>query len=127
VTDAIDRLAGRPPLDVLAGAGGAEHAALVGVILAGAAAGVPVVLDGVIAQAAALVAVALVPAASDALVAAHTSTEPGCGVALERLRLAPVLDLGLGLGEGSGALLALPVVAAAARTLHDVAPLQPPS
>ncbi len=109
------------PLGVLAAVGGLEHAALAGFILGGAALRVPVVLDGVIACAAALAARALAPDVPGALLAGHLSTEPGARRALDALGLHPLLDLGLRLGEGSGAVLALPVVAAAARVLRDVA------
>jgi nicotinate-nucleotide--dimethylbenzimidazole phosphoribosyltransferase len=109
------------PLGVLAAVGGLEHAALTGFILGGAALRVPVVLDGVIACAAALAARALAPDVLGALLAGHLSTEPGARRALDALGLRPLLDLGLRLGEGSGAALALPVVAAAARVLRDVA------
>jgi nicotinate-nucleotide--dimethylbenzimidazole phosphoribosyltransferase len=101
--------------------GGLEHAALAGFILGGAALRVPVVLDGVIACAAALAARALAPDAVAGLLAGHLSTEPGARRALDALGLRPLLDLGLRLGEGSGAVLALPVVAAAARVLREVA------
>lgn len=110
-------------LELLAGVGGAEHAALVGVVLAGAARRVPVVLDGVIAGAAALVAAQLAPDAVAHLVAGHRSPEPGAAVALEHLGLTPLLQLDLRLGEGSGAALAVPVVRAASRVLRDVATL----
>jgi nicotinate-nucleotide--dimethylbenzimidazole phosphoribosyltransferase len=109
------------PLSVLAAVGGLEHAALVGFLLGGAARRVPVIVDGVIAASAALVAAALAPAAVDAMVAGHRSAEPGATVALAHLGLTPVLDLGMRLGEGTGAVLALPVVAAAVRVLHEVA------
>lgn len=109
------------PLGVLAAVGGLEHAALAGYVLGGAALGVPVILDGVIACAAALAAVAFCPDAAGYLIAGHRSTEPGASRALAALGLRPVLDLGLRLGEGSGAVLALPVVQAAARVLRDVA------
>jgi nicotinate-nucleotide--dimethylbenzimidazole phosphoribosyltransferase len=109
------------PLGVLAAVGGLEHAALTGFILGGAALRVPVVLDGVIACAAALAARALAPDVLGALLAGHMSTEPGARRALDALGLTPLLDLGLRLGEGSGAALALPVIAAAARVLRDVA------
>ncbi|WP_027343712.1 nicotinate-nucleotide--dimethylbenzimidazole phosphoribosyltransferase [Hamadaea tsunoensis] len=109
------------PVGVLAAVGGLEHAALAGLILGGAARGVPVVLDGVIAVSAALAAVALAPAALGALVAGHRSVEPGATVALSHLDLEPLLDLGLRLGEGTGAVLALPIAAAAVRVLHEVA------
>jgi len=109
------------PLRTLAALGGLEHAAITGFILGAAAARVPVVLDGVIAGAAALVAAALAPDAVGAMVAGHRSAEPGATVALNHLGLAPLVDLGLRLGEGTGALLATPLVASAARVLHDVA------
>lgn len=108
-------------LGVLAALGGLEHAAVAGFLLAGAAAGVPVVLDGLIAASAALVAAGLAPGAVDSWVAGHRSAEPGAGVALEALGLRPVLDLDMRLGEGSGALLAVPVVQAAARVLAETA------
>jgi nicotinate-nucleotide--dimethylbenzimidazole phosphoribosyltransferase len=124
VGDAAARVAGRDdPLQVLAGVGGAEHAALVGVMLATAAARVPVVLDGVITDAAALVAAALAPAVTDAFVAGHRSAEPGAAVALHHLGVPPLVDLGMRLGEGSGAVLAVPTIRAAARLLRDVATL----
>jgi nicotinate-nucleotide--dimethylbenzimidazole phosphoribosyltransferase len=109
------------PVGVLAAVGGLEHAAIAGLILGGAAHRVPVILDGVAGGAAALVAAALAPAAVDAMVAGHRSAEPGASVALAHLGLTPVVDLGLRLGEGTGAALALPIVAAAARVLRDVA------
>jgi nicotinate-nucleotide--dimethylbenzimidazole phosphoribosyltransferase len=109
------------PLGVLAAFGGLEHAALAGYLLGGAARRVPVVLDGVIAVSAALVAVALAPASVDAMVAGHRSAEPGATVALAHLGLTPLVDLGMRLGEGTGALLALPIVAGAVRVLREVA------
>jgi len=109
------------PLGVLAAVGGLEHAALAGVILSGAADGVPVVLDGVSSAAAALVAAALAPAVTGRLIAGHRSAEPGCAAALATLDLDPVLDLGLRLGEGTGGLLAVPLVQAAARALAETA------
>jgi nicotinate-nucleotide--dimethylbenzimidazole phosphoribosyltransferase len=114
----------REPLSVVAALGGLEHAALAGVICAAAARRLPVVLDGVIADAAALVAVALCPTAADYLIASHRSTEPGAPVALGHLGLDPLLDLGMRLGEGTGGLLAVPLVQAAARTLADMATLE---
>jgi nicotinate-nucleotide--dimethylbenzimidazole phosphoribosyltransferase len=109
------------PLAALAAVGGLEHAALAGFMLGGAALRVPVVLDGVIACAAALVARALSADVVDYLIAGHMSTEPGARRALTTLGLRPLLDLDMHLGEGSGAALALPIVAAAARVLRDVA------
>jgi nicotinate-nucleotide--dimethylbenzimidazole phosphoribosyltransferase len=109
------------PLETLADVGGLEHAALAGFILGGAARRVPVLLDGVIACAAAVAARAFAPQVTDYLIAGHLSTEPGALRALDALGLRPLLDLGMRLGEGSGAVLALPVVAAAARVLRDMA------
>ncbi|MGN9845381.1 nicotinate-nucleotide--dimethylbenzimidazole phosphoribosyltransferase [Nonomuraea sp. H19] len=108
-------------LRALAAVGGFEHAALAGFILGGAAARVPVILDGVIAGAAALVAAALDPAAPDHCVAGHRSAEPGHAAALAHLGLRPLVDLELRLGEGTGGLLAHPLVCAAVRVMHDVA------
>jgi len=109
------------PLGVLAAVGGLEHAALAGFILGAAAHRVPVIVDGVIAASGALAAAAFAPDAIAAMVAGHRSAEPGATVALAHLGLTPLLDLGMRLGEGSGAVLALPVVAAAVRVLHEVA------
>jgi nicotinate-nucleotide--dimethylbenzimidazole phosphoribosyltransferase len=80
-----------------------------------------VVVDGVIAVSAALTASALRPAAADYLVSGHLSVEPGALIGLRHLGLTPLIDLGMRLGEGSGAVLAVPLVQAAARILNDVA------
>ncbi|GAA1794368.1 nicotinate-nucleotide--dimethylbenzimidazole phosphoribosyltransferase [Planosporangium flavigriseum] len=109
------------PIGALAAVGGLEHAAIAGYLLGAAARRVPVVLDGVIAASAALVAAALAPDAVAAMVAGHRSAEPGATVALAHLGLNPLVDLGLRLGEGTGALLALPIVTSAVRVLHEVA------
>lgn len=109
------------PLRVLAAVGGLEHAAIAGFVLGGAAARVPVVLDGVIAGAAALAAAALAPAAVDHCVAGHRSAEPGHAAALGHLGLRPLVDLELRLGEGTGGLLAHPLVCMAVRVMHEVA------
>ncbi len=108
-------------LRALAAVGGFEHAAIAGLILCGAAERVPVILDGVIAGAAALVAAALDPAAIDHCVAGHRSAEPGHTAALTHLGLRPLVELELRLGEGTGGLLAHPMVCAAVRVLHEVA------
>lgn len=109
------------PLAALAGVGGFEHAAMTGFILGGAAARVPVVLDGVIACSAALVACALAPAASGYLIAAHEGVESGIKVALAHLGLTPVVALDLRLGEGSGAATVLPIVRGSALLLREMA------
>ena len=108
-------------LGTLAAVGGLEHAALAGFILGAAAARVPVILDGVIACSAALVASALAPHSVAAMIAGHRSVEPGAATALEKLGLRPLVDLDLRLGEGSGAALALGLVQSAARVLREVA------
>lgn len=125
--DVVERALARHRLDpadsvgALAAVGGFEHAAIAGYLLGAAAARVPVVLDGVIACAAALVARTLAPDSIAAMIAGHRSAEPGASVALDALGLAPLVDLDLRLGEGSGAALALPIVQGAARVLRDVA------
>jgi nicotinate-nucleotide--dimethylbenzimidazole phosphoribosyltransferase len=124
VEQALDRHADAVtagPLPALAALGGLELAALTGFIVGGAAARVPVVVDGVIADAALLVAAHLAPEVVTCCVAGHRSVEPGAAAVLEELELVPVLDLGMRLGEGSGACLALPVVEAAARILREMA------
>ena len=111
---------GSDPIGVLCELGGLEIAALAGFMVGGAAQCLPVVVDGVIAAAAALVAAAAVPDVAGYLIAGHRSSEPGSAAALEHLGLAPVLDLDLRLGEGSGALLAVPAVQAAAKILREM-------
>ena len=111
------------PIGVLAALGGLEHAALCGLILGAAAARLPLVLDGVNVDAAALAAVAFSPQARDYLIAGHRSVEPGATAALAALQLEPLLDLELRLGEGTGALLALPIVRAAAALLGKMSTL----
>lgn len=108
-------------VEVLASVGGLEIAALAGYAIGGAACGIPVVLDGVIACAAAVVAVAIAPDCKGYLFAGHRSSEPGASVALEYLGLRPLIDLNLRLGEGTGACLALPVLQAAAKVLSEMA------
>ena len=109
------------PIEALAALGGYETAALVGFIVGGAAAGVPVLVDGLIANAALLVAERVVPGVAARCIAGHRSVEPGAAAVLEELGLVPVLDLDLRLGEGTGACLALPLVEAAARILGEMA------
>ena len=109
------------PVQVLATASGADFAAMTGFLLQAAARRTPVVLDGVVSGACALVAHRIAFRASDWWLAGHRSTEPAHARALERLGLDPVVDLGLRLGEGSGALVALPLLAAAGATLREMA------
>jgi nicotinate-nucleotide--dimethylbenzimidazole phosphoribosyltransferase len=112
------------PLGVLAATGGLEHAAIIGVILTGAVYGIPVVLDGVVSNSAALVASALAPHSLGYVVAGHRSAEPGARISLEYLQLDPLLNLDMRLGEGTGGLLAVPLVQSAARTLGEMATLE---
>lgn len=122
VDRAVARLGLQPsPYDVLAAVGGLEIAALAGFVVGGVAAGVPVVVDGVIAGAALLVAASAHPGVVHGCVAGHRSVEPGATAVLDHVGLTPVLDLGLRLGEGSGACLALGVLEAAARVMGEMA------
>jgi len=107
--------------DVLSKVGGFEIGALAGVMLAGAAHRVPVVVDGVISGAAALVATGIEPRVKDFLFAGHLSAEPGHRAALGHLGLRPLLDLDMRLGEGTGAALAIAIIEAAVKTLNEMA------
>jgi nicotinate-nucleotide--dimethylbenzimidazole phosphoribosyltransferase len=109
------------PLDTLARLGGFEIAGLAGVVLGCAAETVPVVLDGFITSAAALAAVRLAPDAAGYLIASHRSVEKGHPAVLAALGTEPVLDLNLRLGEGTGAALAMGLIDAALRILHEMA------
>lgn len=109
------------PIDVLAKVGGFEIAGLAGAILGAAARKVPVILDGFITGAAALVAVGLCPRAREYLIAAHRSPEPGHALILRHLNLQPLLDLDMRLGEGTGAVLAMSLVEASLRILREMA------
>lgn len=108
-------------LDVLARVGGFEIGVLAGVILGTAASRRPVVIDGFISGAAALIACGLCPTARDYIIASHRSGEPGAGPLLSHLKLQPVLDLGLRLGEGTGAVLAMGIIEQAAACLSEMA------
>ena len=109
------------PIGVLAEVGGFEIGALAGAMIGGAADGVPIVLDGLIVGAAALLAVALCPAVRPYLIASHRSVEPGHRIVLELLELEPMMDLGLRLGEGSGAAIALHLIRLACRLPREMA------
>jgi len=109
------------PLGTLAAVGGLEIAALVGAMLAGGESRIPIILDGFITGAAALVAVGIAPTLAPRLIASHRSAEPGHRVVLEQLGLEPLLDLDLRLGEGSGAALALPLLRAGTLLLAEMA------
>jgi nicotinate-nucleotide--dimethylbenzimidazole phosphoribosyltransferase len=123
VTRALEINAPDPadPVGVLAALGGFEIAVLTGVCLGAAAVSVPVVLDGFVTGAAALVAARLQPHSAQSMIASHRSPEPGHALVLAELGLRPLLDLGLRLGEGSGAALALPLLKAGLALLTDMA------
>ncbi|MFD1033947.1 nicotinate-nucleotide--dimethylbenzimidazole phosphoribosyltransferase [Sphingomonas hankookensis] len=121
VAAACARAAAEPDLrHAIAGVAGYEIAAMAGFYAAGAARGATLLLDGYVATAAALIAQALAPGSVQAMIAAHRSAEPGHGAALAALGLTPLLDWEMRLGEGSGALVALPLLDAAAALLNDV-------
>jgi nicotinate-nucleotide--dimethylbenzimidazole phosphoribosyltransferase len=122
IEDALSRLApDAGPLVVLAELGGLEIAALCGFIVGAASRRVPVVVDGVIAGAAALMAAAFCPDVVGYFIVGHRSSEPGSSVVLDELGVSPVLDLDMRLGEGTGAALAVPIVQAAAKILREMA------
>lgn len=109
------------PVEAVAAVGGLEIAGLAGVILESGERRKPVIIDGFISGAAAVVAAAIEPAVTGFLIASHRSHERGHGEVLVRLGLRPLLDLDLRLGEGTGAALALPIVRAAVRLLNEMA------
>ena len=117
------RSAATSPLDVLAEFGGYEIAMMAGAVLGSARRRRPVIIDGFIATAAALVAVRLEPAARGYCVFSHRSAERGHTLLLEALDAKPYLDLGLRLGEGTGAVMAVPLLRAAAGILTEMADL----
>ena len=111
----------KDPIDVLSKVGGFEIGGLVGVMLAGAAYRIPVVIDGFISGAAALIATGLSPQTRDYLIAAHISAEAGHEMLLQFLGLKPLLNLNMRLGEGTGAVIGIFLADAAARTLSQMA------
>jgi nicotinate-nucleotide--dimethylbenzimidazole phosphoribosyltransferase len=117
----VNRPNGEDGLDLLSKVGGFEIGGLAGLILACAANGVPVVIDGFISGAAALVAAAIEPKAKDYMIAAHGSVERGHAAALAHLGLTPLLNLELRLGEGTGAALAFPLVEASLKIYNEMA------
>ena len=117
---AVNRPNSDQPLDVLAKVGGFEIGGLAGVMLAAAAHRIPVVIDGFISGAAALIATALSPELKDFLIAAHVSAETGHHLLLKYLGLKPLLDLGMRLGEGTGAALGIFLAETAARVLGEM-------
>ncbi|KAA1416798.1 nicotinate-nucleotide--dimethylbenzimidazole phosphoribosyltransferase [Nocardioides humilatus] len=123
VQQALDRAGDRTqdPVETLQALGSADLAATAGYLARAAERGVPVLLDGLMSVACALTADRLAPGAAAWFAAGHRSTEPAQSLALAKLGLEPVLDLGLRLGEGSGAVAAVPVLRSAVAVLRDVA------
>ena len=123
VDEALARVGRRvdDPVTTLTALGSADLAAATGYLIAAADAGVPVLLDGLISVACALTADRIAPGAAAWFVAGHRSTEPAQSLALFKLGLEPVLDLGMRLGEGGGAVAAVPVLRSAVALLRDVA------
>jgi nicotinate-nucleotide--dimethylbenzimidazole phosphoribosyltransferase len=123
VRDALYRASGltTKPVELLRVCGGADLAAMAGFCAQAAIRRTPVLLDGVVVTAAALVAEALAPGASRWWQAGHRSTEPAHTVALQRLELEPIVDMRMRLGEGTGAAVALPIVRAAVAVLASMA------
>ncbi|NLZ93791.1 MAG: nicotinate-nucleotide--dimethylbenzimidazole phosphoribosyltransferase [Firmicutes bacterium] len=111
----------RDALDVLAKLGGFEIAGMAGVMLAAAANRVPVLLDGFISSAAAIIAANLHPHAAEYMLASHLSEEPGHAAALSLLNLEPFLHMKMRLGEGTGTALAMTMVDAALKIVHEMA------
>ena len=109
------------PLDVLTKVGGLEIAAIAGLVLGAAANRIPVVVDGFISTAGALIAYEMHPQVSDYIFAAHSSVEIGHRMMLERIGAQPILDLQLRLGEGTGAALAMGLIEAGVKVLKEMA------
>jgi nicotinate-nucleotide--dimethylbenzimidazole phosphoribosyltransferase len=109
------------PIRVLTDIGGIEIAALTGYILRATSLQIPVVLDGVITLAAAIVAHAISQEVNQFLIAGHASSEPGSQIAITQLHLQPILNLELRLGEGTGALLSIPLIRTACQSFSRMA------
>jgi len=112
------------PVDVLAKVGGYEIGGIAGLVLGCAAAGLPVVVDGFISTAGALIASELHPRVRDYIFAAHRSVEVGHAHLLEKIGQRPILHLDMRLGEGTGAALAMTVIEGSLRALREVATLE---
>ena len=109
------------PLSIVAAVGGLEIAGIAGLILGAASKKIPVVVDGFISSAGALVASRMSPRAGDCLFYSHRSAEAGHKTFFETTELEPILDLGLRLGEGTGAALAMPIIEGAVKIYRDMA------
>ena len=108
-------------IDVLSKIGGFEIGGIAGVILGCAAARVPVVIDGFISGAAALIAESMSPKCSDFMIASHSSVEKGHSIVLEKLKLEPLFNFDMRLGEGTGSALGINIAEAAVKVLNDMA------
>jgi nicotinate-nucleotide--dimethylbenzimidazole phosphoribosyltransferase len=108
-------------IDVLHKIGGLEIAGLAGVMIAAASRRIPIVLDGFISTASAMIAVGLAPGVREYLIASHRSVEIGHRAMLQHLNLVPLLDLNMRLGEGTGAVLAFHLIEASTRILREMA------
>jgi nicotinate-nucleotide--dimethylbenzimidazole phosphoribosyltransferase len=111
----------KDPIDVLAKIGGAEIGGIAGLILGAASKRIPVVIDGFISTAGALIAYSIEPAVKDYMFAAHNSVEKGHTIMLEKMGLKPVLDLGLRLGEGTGAAIGMFIIEAGLKIYREMA------
>lgn len=111
----------KEPLDVLTKVGGFEIAAIAGLVLGCAANSIPVVIDGFISTAGALIASELHPNVRDYIFAAHTSVEIGHRYMLERIGIRPILNLDFRLGEGTGAVLAMGLIEAGVKVMLEMA------
>lgn len=122
IDTALARIAGRTePLDIASAIGGLEILAMAGFMIGCVSERVPVVIDGVIAAAAAVTAQALQPGVAAFFVASHRSTEPGVVAALQHLQLKPLVDLGMRLGEGTGSVIGIALVRAAVAISNEMA------
>lgn len=118
---AVNRPDPSDPVGVLAAIGGAEIGGIAGLILGAAARRIPVVVDGLISTAGAIIAYGINRSSAGYMFAAHNSVEPGQGIMLETMGLEPILDLGLRLGEGTGAALAMSLIEAGLKVYREMA------
>ncbi|MDD4195892.1 MAG: nicotinate-nucleotide--dimethylbenzimidazole phosphoribosyltransferase [Syntrophorhabdaceae bacterium] len=118
---AVNRPDPSDPIGVLAAVGGAEIGGIAGLILGAASRRIPVIIDGLISTAGAVIAYGIDRSAAGYMFAAHNSVEPGQSIMLETMGLEPILDLGLRLGEGTGAALAMPLIDAGCKIYREMA------
>jgi nicotinate-nucleotide--dimethylbenzimidazole phosphoribosyltransferase len=122
IDEALARIEGRTdPFEIARALGGLEILAMSGFMIGAASRRIPVVIDGVIAAAAAVVAAALRPGIQDFFIASHRSTEPGIIAALEHLKLRPLVELEMRLGEGTGSIIGIALLRAAVATANEMA------